>query len=75
MRQNWIKITYIILHIVCIFASILLIGIGTDYVKIGDYKEILFVLGCVVNTIPLIFLWVCFWVYCIKCGIKGSKRK
>ena len=74
MIKNWIKITYIILHIVCIFASITLIGIGSDYASVGDYKKILFILGCVVNTIPLIFLWTCFWVYCFKCCIRRKKK-
>lgn len=74
MIKNWIKITYIILHIVCIFASTTLIGIGSDYASVGDYKEILFILGCVVNTIPLIFLLIYFWVYCIKCIIRREKK-
>ena len=74
MIKNWIKITYIVLHIVCMIASILFIGIAGDYAKVGEYKEILFILGGVVNAIPLIFLWLCFWGYCLKCSIRRENK-
>lgn len=72
--KNWVKITYIILHIVSVFASILLIGIAGDYSKVGEYKEILFVFSGVVNTVPFIFLWACFWGYCFKCSIRRKNK-
>lgn len=74
MSKNWIKIIYFILHIVCVFISILFIGIAGEYSKVGEYKEILFILGAVINTIPFMFLWLCFLIYCIKNSIKGDTK-
>lgn len=64
-------IVFIVLQVICNFVSVFLIGLGTDFVVAGEYKELLFVFGCVVEFIPMVVIWAWFWVKCIF----GSRKK
>lgn len=64
------KLTYVILHIISAFVSILLIGIAGDYARAGECKELLFIFAALVNTIPFIFVWTYVWILCFKSVIR-----
>lgn len=66
--------TYIILQIIGFMTSAIFIGIGTDYVKAGVYKEWLFLVGCLLNFLPFLFAWCWFLIAGVKDYIKLDKR-
>ena len=66
---------YWILHFISVISCVLFVGIGTDYVKVGDYREWMFVVGCVSLALPFLYAFTCFWWYCLKTTHKKPKKE
>lgn len=72
--SKWFINTFVILQIIGLFLSTFLIGKATDFVKVGEYKEWMFVLGCLASYLPVVFACGCFWIKCIKASIRREKK-
>ena len=70
------QLVYCIIHFLSWVVGVVLIGLGTDAIKLGVYQEWYFVAGCLTMALPFVYIWIILCIrLCIRCLKNSCRRK
>ena len=68
------QVVYCIIHFLSYVVGVLFIGLGTDDIKLGVYQEWYFVAGCLTMALPFVYIWIMFWIRCLKNSCRRKEK-
>lgn len=68
------QLVYCIIHFLSYVVGVLFIGLGTDDIKLGVYQEWYFVAGCLTMALPFVYIWIMFWIRCLKNSCRRKEK-